>query len=180
LGDLFVVLFAVVCQANFIGHANTFEIFDEIAEVNIPGDEIAIRIQTAQLFGLVVQVAPDQGNRRPEGFQDEAIGVVPYSNGMFSIMHHQLFVAVREEPLYFRRFIDFDVPQKHFVLDIPNFKFFSCMRNQQMRRKRNLENVIVNYEGAGFDHKELLSGLNAMESDRSFVAVPDASIPIVV
>lgn len=67
LRDLFVVFFAVVCQANLIGHANTFEIFYEVAEVDIPSDEIAICIKTSQLFSFVVEITPDQGNRCPEG-----------------------------------------------------------------------------------------------------------------
>ena len=99
---------------------------------------------------------------------------------MFRVMHHQLLVAVGKETFNFRRFIDFDISQKNFVFDIPDFKLFSCMRNQQVGRQRNLENVVVYDEGTSFNHKELFGCLNAMESNGSFVAISDASISIVV
>ena len=41
---------------------------------------------------------------------------------MLRIVHHQLFAAVREEPLYFGCLVDFDVPKQNFILDIPNLK----------------------------------------------------------
>lgn len=44
----------------------------------------------------------------------------------------------------------------------------------------DFKNVEVDDEGAGFDLEELFGSLYSMKSDGSFIAVPDAGVPIVV
>jgi hypothetical protein len=47
LRDLFIELLALVCQADLVRYANAFEISNEITEVYVSRDEVAVCIETA-------------------------------------------------------------------------------------------------------------------------------------
>ncbi len=82
LSYLLIVLLSLVCQADFVGNTNPFKILDEFAEVNISGDEVALTIKTFQFFGVGIDLYPGVWYGSSEGFKDQSIGVIPYSDCM--------------------------------------------------------------------------------------------------
>ena len=75
---------------------------------------------------------PGVGNRRAVGLENESIGVAPKPDCMPGEVNHKFLGTVREEALYFRSLINFDISEQHFILDIPNLELLSSVGYQQM------------------------------------------------
>ena len=54
---------------------------------------------------------PGVGNRRAVGLENESVGVAPKPDCMPGEVNHKFFGTVREEALYFRSLINFDISQ---------------------------------------------------------------------
>lgn len=81
--DFLTVFLALVGEANLVGDAHSFEVLDELTEIDVPSDEVALRVETAKVLGLVVEVDPEEGDGRTVCLQNESVGVVPNPEYVF-------------------------------------------------------------------------------------------------
>ena len=77
-----VVLLSFICNADFVWHTDSLEVFDELAKVDVSCDKVALDINAPEFFGFRIDMNPDQGYGSAVGLQYESVGVVPYPNRM--------------------------------------------------------------------------------------------------
>lgn len=178
--DLFVVLIALVGDGDFVGDANPFEVFDEIAEIDEPGDKVAFDIETAKVLGFGVDVDPGEWDRSAIGFENEAVWVVPDTDTVFGEVNNKFFRADSKEVLNRGCLININIPNEDLILQVPDLKLFTGVYNHQMTGESDFEDFIVDDEGTGADGKELFGGFNPVAGNGLFITVADTSVAVVV
>ena len=174
------MLIAFVGDGDFVGDANPFEVFDEIAKIDEPGDKVALDIKTSKVLGFGVNMNPGKWDRSTICFENETIGVVPDTYTIFGEVNNKFFRADSKEVLNRRGLININIPNKHLILQVPDLKLLTGMYNHQMTGKSDFKNFIVDDEGTGADGKELFGGLDSVAGDGLFITVADASVAVVV
>lgn len=125
-------------------------------------------------------MGPQVRDRCAESFEDEAIGVIPDTHGMFREMHNQFLTTISEEAFNFRCLINLDVPEQNFILEVPYLKLLTRMCNEQVIGERDLYDVEIDNKCCSLDHEELFCSLDAVESNGSFVAIANAGVSVII